>query len=67
MLCDGSPDPTNAGEINTYMSLWMEDLERADLDSVLEDSELTLSVSTHYEPLNRGPAGPILLQAIVFN
>ena len=47
MLCDGSPDPTVGGEINTYMNLWKEDDSRMDISSVLQDSLLTLSVSAH--------------------
>ena len=45
MLCDGSPDPTNAGEINTYMNLWNEDNENISIDNVLDDSKLPLNVS----------------------
>ena len=45
MQCDGSPDPSIAGEINTYMNLWDEETEQNDIDNVLKDSELALSVS----------------------
>ena len=45
MLCDGSPDPTIAGEINTYMNLWRENTECNDIQTVLRDGDLTLKVS----------------------
>ena len=45
MLCDGSPDPTIPGEINTYMNLWRENTENNSIQDVLKDSELTLKVS----------------------
>ncbi len=45
MRCDGSPDPTISGEINTYMNLWREDDKHDDIDNVLKESDLTLSVS----------------------
>lgn len=46
MLCDGSPDPTNAGEINAYISLWKEDETRVQVNEVLHDALLCLSVRT---------------------
>ena len=52
MLCDGSPDPTVAREINTYMNLWREDLENIDIDTVLRDGKLTLNVSSPYSHLH---------------
>ena len=45
MRCDGSPNPTIPGEINTYLNLWIEDNEHNDIDSVLKESTQTLSVS----------------------
>ncbi|KAL3842016.1 hypothetical protein ACJMK2_020088 [Sinanodonta woodiana] len=42
MRCDGSPDPTVQGEINTYIHLRREDMSRNDIGSVLKDSELDL-------------------------
>ena len=46
MLCDGSPDPTIGGEINTYMNLWREKEDSdSDITCVLQDSVLALSVS----------------------
>ena len=46
MLCDGSPDPTIGGEINTYMNLWREKEDSdSDITAVLQDSVLALSVS----------------------
>ena len=47
MRCDGSPDPTIAGEINTYMNLWREDTKRVDIETVLSDSDLALAVSVN--------------------
>jgi cancer susceptibility candidate protein 1 len=44
ILCDGSPDPTIPGEINTYINLWREDSLNNDIQSVLRDSGLTLRV-----------------------
>ncbi|XP_064635495.1 dynein axonemal intermediate chain 7 homolog isoform X2 [Lineus longissimus] len=44
MRCDGSPDPTIPGEINTYMNLWREDNERVTIDQVLKDSDLALAL-----------------------
>ena len=45
MKCDGSPDPTIQGEINTYINLWKEDMRSNDIANVLNESTLTLSVS----------------------
>jgi len=45
MKCDGSPDPTILPEINMYMSLWREDVEDIDFDTVLKESALVLKVS----------------------
>ncbi|GFO01258.1 protein casc1-like [Plakobranchus ocellatus] len=44
MRCDGSPDPVNQGEINTYINLRLEDDTRNDAESVLKDSQLDLSL-----------------------
>ncbi|XP_062591912.1 dynein axonemal intermediate chain 7 homolog [Saccostrea cucullata] len=40
MRCDGSPDPTNQGEINTYINLRLEDTAHDDVESVFKASEL---------------------------
>ena len=45
MRCDGSPDPTIAAEINTYMNLWRENTKENDIDTILKESNLVLSVS----------------------
>ena len=45
MKCDGSPDPTMLPEINMYMSLWREDVEDIDFETVLKESALVLKVS----------------------
>ncbi|KAL3842018.1 hypothetical protein ACJMK2_020090 [Sinanodonta woodiana] len=44
MRCDGSPDPTIPGEINTYINLRLEMMTRNDIDSVLKDSVLDLAL-----------------------
>jgi len=44
MKCDGSPDPTILPEINMYMSLWREDVDNTDFDTVLKSSDLVLKV-----------------------
>ena len=46
MLCDGSPDPTIPGEINTFMNLWREEKDNVSIERVLEDSKLPLKVCT---------------------
>ncbi len=53
MRCDGSPDPTISGEINTYMNLWREDDKHDDIDNVLKESDLTLSVSCIFHAYKR--------------
>jgi len=45
MRCDGSPDPTIPGEINTYINLRVEDTSHNDVESVLSDSKLDIAVS----------------------
>ncbi|BFZ15946.1 hypothetical protein BsWGS_18985 [Bradybaena similaris] len=44
MRCDGSPDPVNQREINTYISLREEDTSRDDAASVFEDSRMDLQL-----------------------
>lgn len=45
MRCDGSPDPTIAGEINTYINLQREDNSHNTIDEVLQLVKHTRSVS----------------------
>ena len=45
MRCDGSPDPTIPGEINTYLNCQREENDGLTFDQVLQDSTLILSVS----------------------
>ena len=45
MRCDGTPDPTIAGEINSYINLSHEDRASVDIDSVLRESTNMLAVS----------------------
>ncbi|KAL8618991.1 hypothetical protein ACOMHN_018373 [Nucella lapillus] len=49
MRCDGSPDPTNQGEINTYINLKLENHERDDIESVLKDAQLDLALIAEVE------------------
>ncbi|CAG5133326.1 unnamed protein product, partial [Candidula unifasciata] len=42
MRCDGSPDPINQREINTYINLRLEDDSHNDAENVLKDSHLDL-------------------------
>lgn len=44
MKCDGSPDPTIPGEINTYINLRIEDRAHDNVEAVLEASKLDISV-----------------------
>jgi len=46
MRCDGSADPTIAGEINTYINLEREDNQSDDIESVLPKCRHTRDVST---------------------
>ncbi|XP_044533419.1 dynein axonemal intermediate chain 7 [Gracilinanus agilis] len=41
--CDGSPDPSIAPEINTFISLWKEK-QNEDIDSVMKQSKLVLEL-----------------------
>ena len=45
MRCDGSPDPTIPGEINTYLNCQREENDGLTFDQVLQDSKLILLVS----------------------
>ena len=45
LLCDGSPDPTIPGEINTYINLWRENTTDRSVDIILNESLLILRVS----------------------
>ena len=47
MRCDGSPDPTIPGEINTYINLRLEDSEHNDIDSVMKQGQQDLAVSSY--------------------
>ncbi|XP_059174168.1 dynein axonemal intermediate chain 7 homolog isoform X3 [Physella acuta] len=49
MRCDGSPDPTIQGEINTYINLRLEDQSRNDSDSVLKDSLMDLDLMSELQ------------------
>ncbi|CAG5130994.1 unnamed protein product, partial [Candidula unifasciata] len=49
MRCDGSPDPVNQREINTYISLRQEDTTRDDAACVFEDSLMDLQLVKELE------------------
>ncbi|XP_053383871.1 dynein axonemal intermediate chain 7-like [Mercenaria mercenaria] len=44
MRCDGSPNPTIPGEINTYINLKLEDMDHNDIETVLKQGELDLNL-----------------------
>lgn len=45
MRCDGSPDPSNLGEINMYLTLWKEDVRNIDFQIILKEAGLVLQVT----------------------
>ncbi|XP_067655393.1 dynein axonemal intermediate chain 7 homolog isoform X2 [Haliotis asinina] len=49
MRCDGSPDPTIPGEINTYINLRLEETTRTHPKLILKDIELDLSLIAELE------------------
>ncbi|CAG2234316.1 CASC1 [Mytilus edulis] len=51
MRCDGSPDPTVPGEINTYINLRLEDNEVDSIEQVLKKCELDSSLINELEYL----------------
>jgi hypothetical protein len=51
MKCDGSPDPSNPGEINTFLTLWREDTENTDAASSINNVILALSLIKELEIL----------------
>ncbi|XP_025088707.1 axonemal 84 kDa protein-like isoform X3 [Pomacea canaliculata] len=51
MRCDGSPDPTIQGEINTYINLRLEDTAETDVERILKDTVLDLTLIAELESL----------------
>ena len=46
MRCDGTPDPTILGQINTYINLNTEEDTNIELKEALDKNHLTLAVSS---------------------
>ena len=44
MLCDGSPDPLDTRELNTYINLWRDETECKPFSVVLREGEETIKV-----------------------
>ena len=42
--CDGTPNPTVAAEINSFMTLWQEDKENNDIENSFKFADLSLQV-----------------------
>eukprot|EP00095_Tigriopus_kingsejongensis_P003535 snap_masked-scaffold106_size358372-processed-gene-1.3 protein:Tk03535 transcript:snap_masked-scaffold106_size358372-processed-gene-1.3-mRNA-1 annotation:"axonemal 84 kda protein" len=54
MKCDGLPDPVCVRHLNTYLSLWKDDLSE-EIDTVLERSKEVLPLMTTLENLIENP------------
>ena len=54
MKCDGLPDPVCVRELNTYFSLWKEDI-REEIDAVLERTLEVLPIMSTLETLIENP------------
>jgi hypothetical protein len=44
MQCDGTPDPTNLPDINTFISLWRDEQQRIDVEHTIDQTNLVLSL-----------------------
>ncbi|XP_033645695.1 protein CASC1-like isoform X2 [Asterias rubens] len=51
MRCDGTPDPTIAAEVNTYINLWHEDISSNNIDAVIKESKQTLALLSELDYL----------------
>lgn len=52
MKCDGSPDPSNQQEINTFLTLWREDTESEDIAGSLRTIILALDLINELDSIN---------------
>ena len=66
MLCDGSPDPKVAKEINTYINLWREDTDGKPVHKTIQECHDALKVyenlfcSIHSQLLTSKASTPML-------
>ncbi|XP_064600678.1 dynein axonemal intermediate chain 7-like [Liolophura sinensis] len=65
LMTDGSPDPSNQGEINTYINLKRENNTSSDIETVLLDSHLDLALIDELEFLLHDTPKEELTDAVV--
>ena len=51
--CDGTPNPTVAAEINSFMTLWQEDKENNDIENSFKFADLSLQVKQPRDQINQ--------------
>lgn len=65
MQCDGTPDPTVLPEINTFISLWHDDKQRTDIEYIMKQTNLVLSLIRELTNVSNSiPTGSSELQNI---